>query len=83
MSYKSVLTEGELRGKCMPLNTQEYCVKPNVYVTQGVKDYLKEKKIVLKYEDTAQGTSVDTTFQNGTFQNGTFQNGTFQKRATI
>ena len=63
MSYKSVLTEGELRGKCMPLNTQEYCVKPNVYVTQGVKDYLKEKKIVLKYEDTAQGTSVDTTWK--------------------
>ncbi|NCB41343.1 MAG: hypothetical protein EOM59_01785 [Clostridia bacterium] len=44
---KSILTEADLRTALLPVETKEYVVSNNTYVTPSARDYLKERSIVL------------------------------------
>jgi len=67
---KSILTEADLRASLLPVETKEYVVSKNTYVTPSARDFLKDRGITLVREDVSssnQKMPIVSIKENGAF----------------
>ena len=63
---KNILTEADLRAALLPIETKEYVVSHNTYVTPLAKDFLKDRNISLVRDEdfTSNQTMPGTVIEN-------------------